>query len=307
MIAAGHRLGPLHGVPIALKDNIGVAGQPTTAGSKILAGLGPGRGRDGRRAPEAPGAIVIGKTNMHEFAWGGTSANPHYGFVRNPWDPDAVPGRVQRRVRRGGRGADRATARSAPTPAARSGCRPRSTASPASARRSAGSATHGVIPLAWSMDTVGPMARTVERLRGDVQRHRRASTRATPAPRPSRRATTPPTCAGLEGLRIGVIPGYFLHHLQPPVDAAVRGALETLEGRGARTVDVDDRRTSTATSPRSSPSSRRAEHLPPALAARAPAGLRRGRAAAARGRRAAAGHPLPPGPALPRAAARRVP
>src|SRR4051794_31063886 len=91
MIAAGHRLGPLHGVPIGIKDNIVVAGQPTTAGSKILRDWVPDEDATVAARLKSQGAIVIGKTNLHEFAWGGTSANPHYGFVRNPWDPERFP------------------------------------------------------------------------------------------------------------------------------------------------------------------------------------------------------------------------
>src|ERR671929_2181060 len=91
MIMAGHRLGPLHGVPIALKDNIALEGLRTTAGSKILANWVPEEDATVAARLKGAGAIVLGKTNMHEFAWGGTSANPHYGFCRNPWETDRFP------------------------------------------------------------------------------------------------------------------------------------------------------------------------------------------------------------------------
>ena len=132
------------------------------------------------------------------------------------------------------------------------------------------------------------MARTVRGLRGDVQRHRRARpARRGHAPRSRRRDYTADLTRGVDGLRIGVVPGYFFHHLQPPVDAAVRGALKTLEGLGARVVDVEIDHIHGNISAQLTDRVVRAEHLPPALAARAAGRLRRGRAAAARARRAA--------------------
>jgi aspartyl-tRNA(Asn)/glutamyl-tRNA(Gln) amidotransferase subunit A len=88
---AGHELGPLQGIPIALKDNVAVRGTRTTAGSKVLADWLPEADATVATRLRQAGAVFIGKTNMHEFAWGGTSANPHYGAVRNPWDPTRFP------------------------------------------------------------------------------------------------------------------------------------------------------------------------------------------------------------------------
>ena len=91
MLRAGHWLGPLHGIPISLKDNVAVRGLATTAGSKILRDWIPDEDATVTARLRQAGAIFVGKTNMHEFAWGGTSANPHYGAVRNPWDPERFP------------------------------------------------------------------------------------------------------------------------------------------------------------------------------------------------------------------------
>jgi len=238
MLRAGHRLGPLHGVPIALKDNIAMKGLRTTAGSKILADWVPDEDATVTARLRAAGAIVVGKTNMHEFAWGGTSANPHYGFVRNPWDPDRFPAgssggsgaAVAARTCFGALGTD--TGGSIRLPSAVNGItgiRPTIGRVP----------NHGVIPLAWSMDTVGPMTRTVEDcalMLAAIAGH---------DPKDDGSASVPVTeytaglRRGIEGVRIGVVPGYFFHHLQPPVHDAVREALRIFEGLGATVVDVE--------------------------------------------------------------------
>ncbi|HEY1366920.1 MAG TPA: amidase [Gaiellaceae bacterium] len=238
MLAVGHSLGPLHGLPIALKDNIALAGSRTTAGSKILSDWIPDEDATVAARLKGAGAIVIGKTNMHEFAWGGTSANPHYGFVRNPWDPSRFPAgssggsgaAVAARTCYGALGTD--TGGSIRLPSAVNGV--------VGIRPTIGRVPNtGVIPLAWSMDTVGPMCRTVEDcavMFNAIAGH---------DPRDDGSAAVPVVdytadlARGVDGIRIGVVPGYFFDHLQPPVHDAVRAALATLESLGASVVDVD--------------------------------------------------------------------
>src|SRR6266852_5494635 len=89
----GHRdRGPLHGIPISLKDNIHTQGIRTTAGSKILKDFVPKEDASVVAQLKEAGAMILGKTNMHEFAYGVTTNNPHYGSARNPWDLARVPG-----------------------------------------------------------------------------------------------------------------------------------------------------------------------------------------------------------------------
>jgi aspartyl-tRNA(Asn)/glutamyl-tRNA(Gln) amidotransferase subunit A len=238
MIRAGHHLGPLHGIPIGLKDNIALKGLRTTAGSRVLADWMPQEDATVAGRLKGAGAIVVGKTNMHEFAWGGTSANPHYGFVRNPWDTDRFPAgssggsgaAVAARTCFGALGTD--TGGSIRLPSAVNGI--------TGIRPTIGRVSNfGVIPLAWSMDTVGPMTRTVEDcalIFGAIAGH---------DPKDDGSALvavddyTAELGRGIEGVRIGVDSGYFFRHLQAPVRDAVRGALETLEGLGATVVEVE--------------------------------------------------------------------
>ena len=238
MIMAGHRLGPLHGVPIALKDNIALQGLRTTAGSKVLADWVPDEDATVAARLKGAGAIFIGKTNMHEFAWGGTTDNPHYGTCRNPWDDERFPAgssggsgvAVAARTCYGALGTD--TGGSIRLPSAINGI--------VGIRPTIGRVSnHGVIPLAWSMDTVGPMARSVEDcalMFNVIAGHDPKDEASALEPVAD---YTADLARGVKGLRIGIVPGYFFHHLQPPVHDAVRRALTTLEGLGATAVDVE--------------------------------------------------------------------
>lgn len=238
MLMAGHKLGLLHGIPIGLKDNLAVNECRTTAGSKVLANWVPNYDATVSARLRSAGAIFMGKLNMHEFAWGGTSDNPHYGAVRNPWNTDRFAAGSS-----GGSGAAVAagmclgaigtdTGGSIRLPAAINGI---TGLRPTYGRVS----NHGVIPLAWSMDTVGPMARTVEDCAMMFQTFA-GHDRNDPT---SAQAHTEDYLAQLsksiKGLRIGVVPNYFFHHLQQPVHDAVKQALQVYEGLGAEVVEVD--------------------------------------------------------------------
>jgi aspartyl-tRNA(Asn)/glutamyl-tRNA(Gln) amidotransferase subunit A len=159
-IASGRWRGPLHGVPIALKDNIDTAGILTTGASALFENRVPESDAEIYRRLRDAGAVLLGKLNMHELAYGGTSAITHYGPVRNPWNVEHIPG--------GSSGG------SAAAVAARMCCAALGTDTLASIRLPAAycgivglKATHGltsirgIIPVAESLDHVGPMTRTV--------------------------------------------------------------------------------------------------------------------------------------------------
>jgi aspartyl-tRNA(Asn)/glutamyl-tRNA(Gln) amidotransferase subunit A len=237
MMAAGHELGPLHGIPLALKDNIALKGLRTTAGSKILADWRPDADATVAARLRSAGGIFVGKLNMHEFAWGGTSDNPHYGAVRNPWNPERFPAgssggsgaAVAARMCWGALGTD--TGGSIRLPSAINGI--------VGIRPTYGRVSnHGIIPLAWSMDTAGPMTRTVEDcalMFSVIAGH--------DAHDPTTAKVPVQDCLaglgkGVKGLRIGVVPDYFFQHLQPPVYRAIKSALATFESLGAVVKDV---------------------------------------------------------------------
>ena len=94
--------GVLHGIPVCLKDNISTSGVRTTAGSRILSDFVPANDAAVVTRLKEAGAVLLGKTNLHEFAYGVTNNNPHYGAARNPWDQQQNSRRFEWRLRRGG-------------------------------------------------------------------------------------------------------------------------------------------------------------------------------------------------------------
>src|SRR5436853_5311186 len=237
MIRAGYYLGPLHGIPIALKDNIYTRGIRTTAGAKILADFVPDEDATVAARLKRAGAIVVGKTNMHEFAWGGTTDNPHYGTCRNPWNPERFPAgstggsgaAVAARTCLGALGTD--TGGSIRLPSSVNGI--------VGIRPTIGRVSnHNVVPLAWTMDTVSPMTRTVEDcvlMFEVIAGHDPLDEHSAQAPVSDYRAEL---TRGARGLRVGLIRDYSLTHVQPAVGATIRAALQTLQSLGVEVEEI---------------------------------------------------------------------
>jgi aspartyl-tRNA(Asn)/glutamyl-tRNA(Gln) amidotransferase subunit A len=237
-IMAGRWRGPLHGVPLGVKDLFDIAGLPCTMGALILRDNVPSVDATCVARLKEAGAILLGKHNLHEFAFGITSENPHFGAVHNPWQPERVPGgssggtaaAVAAGLCAGGLGSD--TGASIRAPASFCGI---VGLKPTYGRVSRA----GALPLAWSLDHVGPMARSV----ADCALLLQAI--AGPDPRdPSASAEPVPDYSaelgrGLDGLRIGVPREHFFELVEPGVERRVREAIATFEQRlGARVCEV---------------------------------------------------------------------
>lgn len=236
-IAKGHYRGRLHGVPIALKDLLNTKGIRTTAGSQVLAEHIPNEDATVVTKLREAGAILLGKLNMHEFAFGVTNKNDYFGKTRNPWDVERTPGGSS-----GGSGAAVAaglafaalgsdTGGSIRTPSALNGIYG---LKPTFGRVS----KYGAIPLAWSLDHIGPMTRSVEDLAivlqsiaGFDKNDPTTVNRIVPDYESSLNMN-------ISGLRVGVPTNYFFDFIEDEVASSVKVAINQLEKLGATLVEV---------------------------------------------------------------------
>jgi aspartyl-tRNA(Asn)/glutamyl-tRNA(Gln) amidotransferase subunit A len=237
MLRAGSSLGPLHGLPVGIKDNIDTAGIRTTSGSGMLRENVPGRDATVIDRLKRAGAIVIGKTNLHEFAWGGSTENEHFGATKNPWDISRNSAGSS-----GGSGAAVAAGEclfSLGTDTGGSIRLPAAAAGISGLRPTVGRVSNaGVMPLAWTMDTVGPLARTVD----DVALIHGVIAGYDPADQASSGRAVPEyvrRTRGLQGARLGIIKDFSLAKMEPAVEAATRTALHEAQTAGAEIIEID--------------------------------------------------------------------
>jgi aspartyl-tRNA(Asn)/glutamyl-tRNA(Gln) amidotransferase subunit A len=240
-VMAGGRLGPLHGVPMALKDLYDVAGVRTTAGAGAWAHRVPSEDCAAWERLQAAGAILLGKTHTHEWAYGTTGVNPHFGPARNPWDTERITGGSSSGsgAALGGDlcaaalGSD--TGGSIRMPAALCGC---VGIKPTYGRIS----RFGVTPLAWSLDHPGPMTRSVADaalLLGVMAGSDPCDPVALDVPVPDYLAEIGPNShiSDLSRVRVALLPS-FVEGCDPEVRLAVETALGVLIGLGAEAVEV---------------------------------------------------------------------
>lgn len=231
-IAAGRHRGPLHGIPVGLKDLIDVKGLATTASSRVRAGHRAAADSAVAEKLARAGAVLLGKTHTHEFAYGLTTPQ-----TRNAWNP--------RRVAGGSSGGSAVAVASGAAVFALGTDTGGSIRVPAALNGVVGLkptyglvSRRGVTSLSWSLDHVGPMARTVADaalVLGALVGHDPHDPASPDAPVVDYR----PDDADLAGLRVGVPRTYYFDHVQPAVEVEVRRAIGELERLGARLVEVD--------------------------------------------------------------------
>ena len=225
-MACGIDHGALHGIPIAHKDNIFTRGVRTTGGSKLFADFVPDQDAAIVSQLNDAGAIMIGKTGLHELAYGVTSNNPHFGAVRNPWDPERIPG--------GSSGGSAAAVAAGLVPLATGTDTGGSIRIPASFCGVVGLKPtydrvdrRGVLPLAMTLDHAGLLAATVRDAAlgyGLIAKHAGGY--------------LPPAHADLRGMRIGVPEGFFVDRIAPEVMLSFRAAVQTAAALGAHVTEI---------------------------------------------------------------------
>lgn len=235
-IQRGQWRGPLHGIPLGLKDLVDTAGTRTTAASALFKDRVPTQDAGVVQRLRNAGAVFLGKQNLHEFAYGGSSMISYYGEVHNPWNPAHIAGgssggsaaAVSAGLGYGAIGTD--TAGSVREPAAQCGV---VGIKPTYGRVSA----HGVIPLSLSLDHVGPLARTVS----DAAILLQAIAGFDPEDRNSVNVPVPDFLAGIQletRTRIGVPRKFFYEDLDAEVATAVEQALDVLTKLGNEIRDI---------------------------------------------------------------------
>jgi len=236
--AAGEPLGPLAGIPVAVKDLFTAVDMPTTCGSRILEGWRPPYESTITRRLRDGGAVLIGKTNMDEFAMGSSTENSGYGCSRNPWDLARVPG--------GSSGGSAAAVASYQAPLALGTDTGGSIRQPAALcgivgtkPTYGGSSRYGVVAFASSLDTPGPFGRNVL----DTALLHEAMSGHDPMDSTSIDAPVPPVVEAarhgdVSGMRIGVVSEFSGDGYQPGVMARFTEAVELLESLGAKVTEI---------------------------------------------------------------------
>ena len=234
-IQRGKYRGLLHGIPIVLKDNIWTKGVRTTAGSKILRDFVPAADADVANRLWSGGAVLLGKTNLHEFAYGITTENPHYGATRNPWNAKCIPGGSS-----GGSAAAVATGMgfaSVGTDTGGSIRIPSALCGIVGLKPTFGRVRcDGIVPLAATLDHAGPIARTVEDLA--ILLDAIAATAAADSDFHAALRRRSGAKKRREKLRLGWPREYFFKRIDEEVKRAVEKAVREFEKMGAQIEEV---------------------------------------------------------------------
>ncbi len=230
--------GKLSGIPVAIKDNICIEGEETCCASRILAGFRPPYDATVIEKLKQAGAVLFGRANMDEFAFGSSTENSAFGPTRNPWDPERIPG--------GSSGGSAAAVAAREVPLALGSDTGGSIRQPAALCGVVGMkptygrvSRYGLIAFASSLDQIGPFARSVhdtalllEVIAGFDPRD--STSADVPVP-----AYTREIEKEIRGMTIGVPKEYFVAGIEPEVEASMRAAVKVLEKLGARAIEVN--------------------------------------------------------------------
>ncbi|MFG1842241.1 Asp-tRNA(Asn)/Glu-tRNA(Gln) amidotransferase subunit GatA [Micromonospora sp. NPDC049175] len=239
--AAGEELGPLAGVPVAVKDVLATRGVPTTVGSKILEGWRPPYDATIVQRLRAAGTVMLGKTNMDEFAMGSSTEYSAYGPTHNPWDLDRIPGGS------GGGSAAALAAYEAPlaigSDTGGSIRQPGAVTGTVGAKPTyGGTSRYGLVAFSSSLDTPGPCARTVldaALLHQVIGGHDPRDSTSIPQPVPDVVAAAKLGATGdLTGVRLGIVSEFVGEGAEPGVMAAFRESVDALTKMGAEVVEI---------------------------------------------------------------------
>lgn len=236
-ITSGNYRGMYHGIPMGIKDIIYMKDKVTTMASKIHQDFVSDFDATVVKKLEEAGVVITGKVSLHEYAWGITNNNPHFGPVRNPWNTNKIPGGSS-----GGSGAAvaaDASIASLGTDTAGSIRIPSSACGIVGLKQTYGRVSkYGVFPLAWTLDHVGPMTKTVKDAAGLLQitagfDHKDPTSVNTPVDN---------YLGGINGdvkdLVIGVNEDYFFHRVDSKIEKLVREGIQTLVDQGAKVKEV---------------------------------------------------------------------
>ncbi len=237
LLLSGTYLGPLHGVPVGLKDLYYVKGALTTAGSKVLSDFKPAYDAAVTERLKGAGAVIMGKLNMDEFARGGTTENPHFGTCHNPWDTERIAG---------GSSGGSAASVCAGLCMASMGSDTRGSVRGASAlygvvglQPTYGRVScYGVVPTRWTLDHMGPIARNVRDVALIMNAISGYDTRDPASSQQPVPDFTESLDAPVKGLKIGLIRDYLADVVDPEVDKAFKDALGVLEGLGVSICEI---------------------------------------------------------------------